>query len=47
MEEKGLRVKVVRAWISYRVQVNVPSVGLEWAATASSASTGCTRNAEG
>ena len=40
------------AWTSCRVQVSfhVPSVALEWAATASSATaanTGCTRNAVG
>ena len=42
----------VRAWTSCRVQASfhAPSVALEWAATASSAtatSTGCTRNAVG
>ena len=60
MEEKGLKVNagkqrswsVVRAWTSCRVQASfhAPSVALEWAATASSAtaaSTGCTRNAVG
>ena len=41
-----------KAWTSCRVQASfhVPSVALEWAATASSAmaaSTGCTRNAVG
>ena len=52
MQERWRSWFVVRAWTSCRVQVSfhAPSVALEWAATASSAtsaSTGCTRNAVG
>ena len=52
MQERQRLWSAVRDWISCRVQVSfhVPSVVLEWAATASSAiaaNTGCTRNAVG
>ena len=52
MQERRRSWSGVRAWTSYRVQASfhAPSVALEWAATASSAtaaSTGCTRNAVG
>ena len=52
MQERQRSWSVVRAWTSCRVKASfhVPSVALEWAATASSAtaaSTGCTRNAVG
>ena len=52
MQERRRSWSAVRAWTSCRVQASfhAPSVALEWAAAASSAtaaSTGCTRNAVG
>ena len=50
MQERRRSLSVEQAWTSCRVQASfpVPSVTLDWAATASSAmaaSIGCTRNA--
>ena len=52
MQERWRSWSVIRAWTSCRVQASfhAPSVALKWAAaaaSATSASTGCTRNAVG